>query len=240
MKIVKHSFHTGHQFGVNHAEHIKHFLPEDYAPLSTLSKDIVSIRKGTIFTKCPAVTDFFKNTWVFRSPIDLNIDIEVNDDYSKVYCDNVDQEFFNLMIDIRFLNDSEKGISPYPLIGIDFLNTFTCNESLTIQALPAFLHYSDFTSKATIIPGEYDISKWVRPVEIVFETKSKQERIEIKKGDALCYYKFLTSDNVKLTQDETPWEEIVACNNIRKNDLFRPLKERYEGFKKWREDNQKD
>ena len=96
MKIVKHSFHTGHQFGVNHAEHIKHFLPKDYTPLSALSKDIVSIRKGTIFTKCPAVTDFFKNTWIFRSPIDLNIDIEVNDDYSKVYCDNVDQEFFNL------------------------------------------------------------------------------------------------------------------------------------------------
>jgi hypothetical protein len=138
------------------------------------------------------------------------------------------------------LHHNSKTTIFYESVGIDFLKTFTTDESLTIQTLPAFLHYSDFISKATIIPGEYDISKWVRPVEIVFETKNKQERIEIKKGDALCYYKFLTSDIVKLTQDETPWEEIIVCNNIRKNDLFRPLKERYDSFKKWREDNQKD
>jgi hypothetical protein len=240
MRIVKHSFHTGHQSRVDHIDYFKHSLPKDYTPLSALSKDVVPSRKGATFMKCPAITDFFKNTWVFKSPIDLNIDVEVNDDYSKVYCDNVDQEFFDLMIDIRFLQNHEKGASPYPLIGIDFLNTFTSAESLTIQTLPAFLHYSEFINKATIIPGEYDISKWTRPVEVVFEVKNKKERIEIKKGDALCYFKFLTSDSIKLTQDTTPWDEITVCNDIRNANVFRPLKERYDSFEKWREDNKKD
>lgn len=240
MTTVNYSFHTGHEFRVDHADQFRATLSKNYNPYSPLSKDIVASRKGVTFTKCPAVTDFFKNTWVFKSPMNLNIDIEVNDIYSKVYCDNVDQQFFDQMVDIRFLQNSERGISPYPLVGIDFLNTFTCNKSLTIQALPAFLHYNDFTCKATTIPGEYDISKWVRPVEIVFEVKNKQERISIKKNDALCYFKFLTTGAVKLVEDATPWEEIVACNNIRNADIQRPLKERYTSFEAWCKTGQQD
>ena len=230
MKTVNYSFHTGHEFNIDNPDHVKKFLPKEYNPYSRLSKEIATTRKGVTFMRCPAVTDSFKNTWVFNSPMDLNIDVDVNEEYSNVYCDNVDQEFFDLMIDIRFLNKSEAGISPYPLIGIDFLNTFMCDESLILQTLPAFLHYNDFTNKATTVPGEYDISKWVRPVELVFEVKNKHERISIKKGDALCYFRFLTEDTVKLQQSATPWKEVVICNDIRNANLNRPLSERYKSY----------
>jgi hypothetical protein len=232
MTIVNHSFSTGHEFNIDNPDHIKKFLPVDYNPFSKLTKEIATSRKGATFMRCPAVTDTFQNTWVFKSPIDLNIDIDVNQTYSNVYCDNVDQEFFDLMVDIRFLEKDERGISPYPIIGLDLLNTFTCEQSLMLQTLPAFLHYNDFTNKATTVPGEYDINKWVRPVELVFEVKNKQERISIKKGDALCYFKFLADDNVKLQTAATPWEEIIICNDIRNADLNRPLKERYKSYSK--------
>lgn len=230
MTTVNYSFHTGHEFNIDHPEHIKGFLPNNYYPYSKLSKEIATSRKGVTFMRCPAVTDSFRNTWVLNSPMDLNIDIDVTEEYSNVYCDNVDQEFFNLMVDIRFLNKSEAGISPYPLIGIDFLNTFTCDKSLMLQTLPSFLHYNDFTQKATVVPGEYDISKWVRPVELVFEVKNKQERISIKKGDALCYFRFLSDDIVKLQEAATPWSEVIVCNDIRNAKLNRPLKERYDSY----------
>jgi hypothetical protein len=89
---------------------------------------------------------------------------------------------FDTIIDTRFLFDDNRGISEYPLLGIDWLLTFQSDESTMIQLLPAFFHYNDFTEKTTIIPGEFDISKWTRSVEIAFEVKTPKAKIEIKKG----------------------------------------------------------
>ena len=238
MKEINWAFHTGHEFRVDHPEAAMQFIDSDFDICIPLLKDIMHERKGIVYRKCPAVTDFFKNAFVFRSPMDLNIDIKINNDNDMyVYCDNINQDFFDKMIDIRFLDSIEKGNSPYPLIGIDFLNTFTSKESTILQTLPAFLHYNDFTRKAKVIPGEYDISKWVRPVEIVFEVENKNETIKIKKGDALAYFKFLYNEPIKLVKSNPPWEDIVGCNTIRDTNKFRPLNERYESYADWKKSN---
>ena len=240
MKIVNCAFHTGHEFRIDNPDVTKRYIKDIEFPYESLAKEVLKERKGVIYSKCPAVTDFFKNTYVFHSPMDLNIDVHVSNDQISVWCDNVDQEFFDIMVDIRFLEEQEKGISPYPLIGVDFLNTFTCNESLKIQSFPAFLHYNDFTSKTALVPGEYDISKWVRPVELVFELKNKIEKIQIKKGDALYYFKFLDDNHVKLQKNSVPWDDVVACNDIRNANKFRPLKDRYASYEKWKKENGKE
>mgnify|MGYP000859108664 CR=1 FL=1 len=156
MKTVNWAFHTSHIPYIDSPECAKDIVVEPY---SLLSAEALNERRGVTFIKCPAVTDFMKTTYVFKSPMDLTINIEVTDTVSKIYCDDISQEFFDNMFDMRFLEDGEKGISPYPLIGIDFLNTFTCNTSVLLQVFPAFMHYNDFTYKTTMIPGEYDISK---------------------------------------------------------------------------------
>jgi len=235
MKTVKWSFHTGHQTNIDHPNCIKSLIDDSYKPYVSLSTDALHSRKNVTFIKCPAVTDFMKSTYVFKSPLDLTFDIEVTNDISKIYFKDISQELFDNIVDIRFLENEERGSSPYPLIGIDFLNTFTCDSSVMLQVFPAFMHYNDFTSKATVIPGEYDISKWVRPVELVFEVKNRIEHIEIKKGDALSYFKFSSNDTVKLENAPTPWEEICTCNDIRNTNTFRPLKERYDSYREYKD-----
>lgn len=235
MKTVKWSFHTGHKTNVDHPDNIKELIDETYNPYVSLSSDALSSRKGVTFIKCPAVTDFMKSTYVFKSPIDLSFDLEVTNTFSKIYCENISQDIFDSIVDIRFLENEERGESQYPLIGIDFLNTFTCDSSVMLQVFPAFMHYNDFTSKTTVIPGEYDINKWVRPVELVFEVKNRTEQIKIKKGDALSYFKFSSNDSVKLENSATPWEEISICNDLRNANTFRPLKERYKSYKEYKD-----
>lgn len=230
MKTVNWSFHTGHKTNIDHPDCIRGLIDDSYKPYVPLSSDALNSRRDVTFIKCPAVTDFMKSTYVFRSPIDLSFDIEVTDHYSKIYFKNISQDIFDSIVDMRFLENEERGTSPYPLIGIDFLNTFTCDSSVMLQVFPAFMHYNDFTSKTTVIPGEYDISKWVRPVELVFEVKNKIEHIEIKKGDALSYFKFNSDETVKLENNPTPWEEISICNDLRNANTFRPLKERYNSY----------
>jgi len=208
-------------------------LEESVSVPVALTSEIASSRKGVTFLKCPAHTDYLKNVFVFKSPIDLNLNIEISETTAKVYSDNLNQALFEKIIDVRFLKKIESKSSPYPLIGIDFLNSFVANESILMSVTPAFLHYNEFTEKTSVIPGEYDISKWVRPIECVFEFKKSVEQISIKKGDALCYFKFATKNNqrIDLIKSAMPWKDIDICAELRAKNPFKPLTFRYNSLK---------
>lgn len=228
MNLINWSFITSHEFDIDHPTSISKILDKDYYPFKQLSSDIVANRKGAVYLKCPAHTDFLKNTFIFCAPFDLTIELNICNltNTIKVYCENISQEMFESIVDTRFLINNSSN-SQYPLLGIDWLTVFTTKISTMIQVLPAFMHRNNFTEKTTIIPGEYDISSWTRPIETLFEIRSNNEKIVIKKGDAVSYIKFLSNDHVKLTKSTTPWKEIVECNTIRNTAKFRPLNERY-------------
>lgn len=237
MEKVNWSFITTSSLnGIDHPECVRTLIPENYHPFKNLSKEITRTRKGITYLKCPAHTDFLKNTFVFCAPFDLtiNLEVDIQTNSVKIFCENISQDVFNSIVDTRFLFTNRRGKSPYPLIGIDWLPIFTTHTSMLMQLTPAFMHYNDFTQKTTVIPGEYDIGKWSRPVELVFEVRSLKEKIVIKQGDALSYIKFRHDDLVKLEKSETPWDEMNICNSIRYNDQFRPLKERYKALEEIR------
>lgn len=200
---------------------------------NSLIKDINSTRKSTVFLKCPAHTDFIKNTFVFKSPIDMCLHIDIRDDIAKLWSSNLSQQIFEKLIDSRFLSKQESGINPYPIIGIDFLNYFKASISTLLTVSPAYFHYNDFTNKTTVIPGEFDIGKWSRPIECVFEVKKNIESIEIKKGDAICYFKFrsLSDEPIKIRKAAMPWRIIDHCADLRSHDPFKPLSCRYQSLK---------
>jgi hypothetical protein len=231
MKLVNWSFITSHEWDTDHLSCIRPLVDVAVHPYEHLSKEIATTRKGSTFLKCPAHTDFLKNTFVFLAPFDVTLDINITNTDRSILSENLSQAVFDNLIDTRFLEDYDSQTNPYPLIGIDWLNIFTCNDSLFLQVLPAFMHHTEFSKSATVIPGEFDIGKWTRPVEIVFEVKSNQEKIVINKGDAVAYFKFNTDQLIKLVPASTPWSEIKLCNSIRQENAFRPLKERYEELK---------
>jgi hypothetical protein len=232
MNLVNWSFITSDQLGIDHPPCTAVLIPSDYTPFRNLSKDIISTRKGATYLKCPAHTDFLKNTFVFCAPFDLTIDIGVDKltNNARVYCENISQETFDSIIDTRFISNKSKKSSMFSLIGVDWLTVFTSSASTMIQVMPAFMHRNDFTEKTTIIPGEYDIGKWTRAIQTVFEIRSNQERIVIKQGDAICYMKFLSNNPVQLVKLATPWNEMIDCIEITKADRFRPLQERYKSL----------
>lgn len=233
MKTIEWSFITNNVTGSDpHPMCVQDLIPKNYNPYKRLSKEVAVSRKGITYLKCPAHTDFLKNTWIFCAPFDLTIEIKIDTiaNLTKIYCENISQEVFTQIIDTRFLLPNQQEKNPYPLLGIDWLTVFTCKEPLMLQVFPAFMHRNDFTDKTTIIPGEYDIGQWTRPIESVFEIRSNQERIVIKKGDAISYMKFSSDESITMSKSPVPWDEIAQCNDIRNANLFRPLSERYKSL----------
>jgi hypothetical protein len=234
MKIVKWSFGTESiEPDIKHPPCMIPLIDKDYYPFVSLAKEVKTLRRGEAFLKCPANTDFLKNTFGLVAPHDLVMEIHSTaDNQFSVRCENLLQDQFNKLVDTRFLEGTEKGTSPHPLVGLDWLCTFTSEEPMLVQLLPAFLHHNDFTLRTVMIPGQYDISKWVRPVELVFEFKRPNERVTIKKGDVVAYFKFYTDNVVKLIEQPVPWDDTMTCMDIRNKDRWRPLKARYEAFAK--------
>lgn len=226
MKNVNWSFITSHVWDTDHHESVMPLIADLDCPYESLTKYIVSTRKNSTFLKCPAHTDFIKNIFVFYAPFDLTFNIELSDGRQQVIVDNISQNMFDNIIDLRFLNDNQN----YPLLGIDWLSVFTCDQSMNIQIMPAFLHDNDFIKKTNLIPGEFNIGKWTRPIEPVFELKCHKDTIKIQKGDAIAYFKFNDTEHIKLNKASTPWAEIELCNKIRESAPFRPLKERYQSL----------
>ncbi len=235
MKEVNWSFLTSTKWGVEHLDSLNSKIDYSKIALKSLTKEVSSTRKKSTFLKCPAHTDFIKNTFIFVCPFDIKVIVDISDDKKRIHIPSLTQEMFDAFIDIRFIESYHSKNNPYPLLGMDFLNVFTCEEPTHLQVFPAFMHNNEFTRKTSIVPGEYNIGKWTRPIEMVFEIFEPKQEINILKGDALMYFKFQCDKTIKIIKSDVPWNEMQLCDSIRKKNTFRPLKERYQTLKHERE-----
>ena len=87
-----------------------------------------------------------------------------------------------------------------------------------------------FRSNINIIQGEFDISKWIRPVEFSFEIIDKTKPLIFKRGDPLFYVRFATDETVKLIRKPMTEElDFISSACIYAKDIIgkQSLDERY-------------
>lgn len=188
-------------------------------------KEISEIRNRTsLFLKCPAVQDIFKNTYTIKSPFDLTLMV---DESGFVQLKDYDQEFFDAFILPRtFVGDKFKSIT------IKYYIVFYSESDIVVEQLPAFMEENEFTKNTRLIPGKYNIGRWVRPIEIAFEVCSFSEKkeIKIKRGDALCYIRFLSDEKLNLSRkeyDEDLDKVVTNCSSLKKYIHGNSLMENY-------------
>jgi hypothetical protein len=196
---------------------ILHFKPEP------AYKYLLSIREHSGFLKCPALSDFLKNVFVIKCPYDITLEIDI--DKGSIFIEGYDQEFFDNNMKLR---PSPNGKDPAIL---HFLpkSIFVTDSKLpvTITLLPWFFKKNDIS----IVPGKFDITKWIRPTEGAFEIYQSGQ-YKFKRGEPLYCIKFETSDNKVAIERSVLTEEIVdawqACANVKKKIPNLNLKTVYE------------
>jgi hypothetical protein len=173
-------------------------------------KNIASSRvKDTNYLKCPAFQDYYKNCFLLRAPIDLTINISNQPDGNKfASIDKYTQEFFDNNIKIRY----EEGYK-HPILHISFFYVFYADKPLMVEQLSPSMHKTELQNNINLISGTYDISKWIRPVEFAFEVIDDTKPIVIKRGDPMYYVRFLTTDKISLTKEESSEELNKVVNS---------------------------
>jgi hypothetical protein len=148
------------------------------------------------FTRCPAFLEYYKNTYVIKSPID--IEFAYDHVTRRLGISPQGQTFYeaNIMHRGHLIGERDDFLMSFAL---NFL--FIADKDCVMELLPCLMHKSEFTDKTRLVGGTFNINKWYRPIEIAFEVKNQATSIKLKRGDALAYVRFLPKDASKIKME---------------------------------------
>ena len=157
------------------------------------------------YRKCPAHQNHFKNTYVVCSPIDIEITINKEENW----CDILSPK--GLPPEVLNPRFKEENDSPHPIFSLRLSRlVFTPNNSpkdVYVAQLEPILEW-DRDRNIRIIEGNFNISKWTRPVESSFEQRNKTVTFKFKRGQPMYYARFFTDDP----------EDVIVLNRVEMTD----------------------
>jgi hypothetical protein len=189
-------------------------------------KFLLEHRGSHEFFQCPAFIDACKNTYVIRAPMDLRI---IVDRISNTVASNVANDLWNLYCVNRGTGDRSN--NPF-LLTLFPEYAFYSHETVIMEVIPPFLSLADVNKKTDIVPGRFDISKWVRHADWTFEIVDDSTPLEVKRGDPLLYIKFTTPNDDKIVLERVQQTKELdsarkACVAVKNAVTKQPLKVLY-------------
>lgn len=173
-------------------------------------------RQGAPYLKCPAFQETVKNEFVIQAPFDL--DITINAEEKAVYTNKFGQEFYDEFVFNRGAQSPSS--NPY-MVTLPPYYCFYSKDNVSIEVKDTSLLTSGSSSNIKIIPGGFNISKWIRPIEFAVEVIDSTKPIQMRVGEPLFTIKFITPNNVpvKFTRVEETKElrnMMNACTHMKK------------------------
>lgn len=182
------------------------------------------------YRKCFAYIDYMRNVYQIVAPFDITIHI---DEIGRVHTIETPKPASSRIVTFR----SNPSPSTNVLLSLAILYVFYSKDSVMLEQLPPFLDYRLAKEGVTVIPGTFDIGKWVRPVEVALEIQKGVRKVHIEKGTPLSYLRFVPSGGSTVTlveeEDTEALRNIVEiCTGLKRIQSKTPLKECYEKAKK--------
>jgi len=142
------------------------------------------------FNLCPAFTNFNKNLYEIKFPVDYDLTFIKNKNKTTfVKSEMYDQKFFNEILYIRSLD--------LDLYSFNIRYLFFCEEDVEVSQFSPLFNDNDFSNKSIIIPGKFNIAKTYRPFDCAWKLKENVSSIKLKENDVVAYLKFYTNNKIQ-------------------------------------------
>lgn len=202
-------FETGNR-QIEPTVNLTHFEPE------SAFKYLMSVRKDSRFVQCPAVSDYLRNMYVIRCPYDLTLDIDVKT--CSIYIRGSDEQYYDqIFFDSNMVLRATPNRQDPPNLHFlpKALYLTDSKKPVKLTMLPWFFKKNDIA----LVPGSFDITKWIRPIEPAFEVYESGTYV-FKRGEPLHCIHFETADNKVEIERGVFTEEMreawLACTNFKK------------------------
>lgn len=177
------------------------------------------------YLSCIAIQDFHLNGYTVFSPFSATIKFDRQRNHVDIIGDNI-------INTVKFNPDSSVELQLYPQY------VFRSTESVNIQLLPPLLVPP--RSDAVVTAGEFDISRWYRPLHTAFIIPANIDVFEIMEGDPLFSVRFVTKNNepVKLVRQALTDNEthlVNACANVTYVKTGSKLSNLYQYFERFKQ-----
>lgn len=185
-------------------------------------KYLTTIRDEAEYLRCPALRNFLRNTFVIKAPYNYKLTIDpVN---GNVTSDKYGQEFFNINVNVKkpFKPKDKLIIQTFP----KYLFMSNHKKPVNVSVLPWFFKPNNFS----VIPGSFDITKWLRPVNLALEAHG-QLTFDFRRGEPLYCVRFECEDDVELERidfDVELQKSMASCVNVQNYVHGLTLKTLYE------------
>lgn len=144
---------------------------------------------------CPAAAKTLKNIFVVRAGLDLKISFKensVNINTKKIKEGDNRQKFLSEFFFVRSFKDK--------VVTLQIDTLLYSEDSVHAMQMQPFLENTEFAKNTGSVVAEYDISKWLRPIQPTFYCY--KDEIVINEGDVLFYIFIPAEENVKIVEFE--------------------------------------
>ena len=209
--------------------HLNSFIPDPIHPLynnirgllllqqelEPFLKYLVEVRgKDDSFITCPAFLEFNKNMFVLRSPVDLTVTM-INNKPVFESSQKIVQDAFHLS-HINRAKEQPPGALPLLSLIPSYLMYSTDDVVIELHEL----YFPKPNKNFNLVPGSFNIGKWIRPLDWTFEIIDPSKPVIIKQGDPLVQVRFITKDGSKVNFERVNEDEDIlsmyrACVTVK-------------------------
>lgn len=178
------------------------------------------------FFYCPAFKHLARNTFLIKNPIHTHFIFE--DGVAKVKSKN------HVLIE----KQHPPSIKNSELIcyGMQFI--FFSEDDIIAKLTSPFFNQSPYMQNCSLVPGQLNIKKWFRNLNLEFNLWPNKNEIEFQKDEVLAYVNFECGDEeivLKRFQMNAKLHQLMgACSTAVTWESFVPIQERYQRFMKTR------
>jgi len=179
------------------------------------------------FFSCPAVSTKFKKILVFKNSMNCS------------YSYDATLEPFKIKSNTEHFMDTDitrsQALKSGPSIQFGMKYIFFADDPLEATVTPPFFHEPKYTQYGSIIPGEFDIGQWFRPVNFEVQLWKNKGDFVLQDGEPIFYLEFKTKRPILLHRFNMTEKLLSYSNsNIKYFNIFGkkvPLVDRYQRFK---------
>lgn len=201
--------------------------PKPETLLSDLLKNKYSNIDNFSFFSCPAVFSKFKKILVFKNSISCSYIYDTKSEPPTIIAKTQENIGANIIRPqaLEFGRSIEFYIS----------HMVFADEPLDVILTSPFFHEPKHTRYGSVIPGEFDVGQWFRPINFEVQPWKDSGEFVLEDGEPMFYLEFKTKQPILFHRFNMNEKLLSYSNaNVQYSNLFGkkiPLVDRYERFK---------
>lgn len=197
---------------------------------SNILKKFIGSTETKNFIQCPAVMNKLKQTYVMFARTDIDMAIQLDENKKVSGFGFVDPE----KVAIGGKLSHSPTLENQFLLELDMSVVFFAEEPLMVSSSSPYFHQTPHLNYGALVPGEFDVGRWFRPINLEYNLWPDVTRLKIDAGEPLVYFSFNTDKKIIFKRFSFNSRLFNLCSQIiryKDKPKWKSLNFRYQKFK---------